>query len=197
MPRISEKQSAVSRFRPRAEMARTKRDLQRGLVTHVVEGDLRFTLALRRAAFNNSALTGPIAILAGKVALRPTEVTDQDIAAAKASGLSEDELFELVVCAAVGQASRQDEAALRALVQALPEREKTTVRLRILNTCYALGTKVLFAIVRLVSGSAMPDAARIVFYRSEFYGNAFRELTQEAVRGTSEWSVGERELMAA
>jgi alkylhydroperoxidase/carboxymuconolactone decarboxylase family protein YurZ len=36
----------------------------------------------------------------------------------RASGLTEDEVFELVVCAAVGQATRQYEAALAALQDA-------------------------------------------------------------------------------
>jgi alkylhydroperoxidase family enzyme len=43
------------------------------------------------------------------------KVTDEDIAAARASGLSEDEIFEFVVCAAIGQATRQYNAALAAL----------------------------------------------------------------------------------
>jgi alkylhydroperoxidase/carboxymuconolactone decarboxylase family protein YurZ len=42
-------------------------------------------------------------------------VTDQDIAAAIASGHSEDQVFEIVVCAAVGQANRQYESAFAAL----------------------------------------------------------------------------------
>jgi hypothetical protein len=45
-------------------------------------------------------------------------VTEADFAAAKASGLSEDQLFELVVCAAVGQSTRQYEAGLAALAEA-------------------------------------------------------------------------------
>ena len=42
-------------------------------------------------------------------------VTDEDIAAARASGLSEDQIFEIVVCAAIGQAKRQYDTALEAL----------------------------------------------------------------------------------
>jgi alkylhydroperoxidase/carboxymuconolactone decarboxylase family protein YurZ len=41
----------------------------------------------------------------------------------KESGLSEDEVFELVVCAAVGQAARQYESALAALAEAGADRE--------------------------------------------------------------------------
>jgi alkylhydroperoxidase family enzyme len=56
--------------------------------------------------------------LIDKVAKRAYQVTDDDIAAARSSGLSEDQIFELVVCAAVGQAARQYDAARAALVEA-------------------------------------------------------------------------------
>ena len=42
-------------------------------------------------------------------------MTDGDIAAAKALGLSQDEIFEIVVCAAIGEATRQYETAFAAL----------------------------------------------------------------------------------
>jgi hypothetical protein len=48
----------------------------------------------------------------------PAQVTDADFAAAKASGFSEDQLFELVICAAVGQSARLYEAGLAALAEA-------------------------------------------------------------------------------
>jgi alkylhydroperoxidase family enzyme len=56
--------------------------------------------------------------LIGKVADTPTQVTEEDFAAAKASGFSEDQLFELVICAAVGQSARLYEAGLAALAGA-------------------------------------------------------------------------------
>jgi AhpD family alkylhydroperoxidase len=71
------------------------------------------------------------------------------------------------------------------------------VRLDILNGGYRPGTKVLFAIIRLFSGHPVPDAARLVFYRPDFYGARAKEFTHEAMRGPSAWSVGDRELMAA
>ena len=61
----------------------------------------------------------PVSALIEKVALYPTRVTDDDIAAVLASGMSEDQAFELVVCAAVGQATRQYETALGALNEAM------------------------------------------------------------------------------
>ena len=45
-------------------------------------------------------------------------MTEEDVAAAKAAGLREDQIFELVVCAAIGQATRQYDTALAALTAA-------------------------------------------------------------------------------
>jgi uncharacterized peroxidase-related enzyme len=71
------------------------------------------------------------------------------------------------------------------------------MRLKILNSGYGFGTKVLFALIRTVSRHPVPDAAKLVYYRPEFYGAPMKEFTQEAMRGPSAWSVGDRELMAA
>lgn len=71
------------------------------------------------------------------------------------------------------------------------------MRPEILNTGYGLAAKALFAMVRLFSGRPLPDAARILFYRPDFYGNRMKELTHRAMRGASRWSVADRELMAA
>ncbi|MFB4296942.1 carboxymuconolactone decarboxylase family protein [Actinomadura sp. NTSP31] len=71
------------------------------------------------------------------------------------------------------------------------------MRLEILNDGYSRRTKLLFAVVRLFSGHPLPDAAKLVFYRPDFYGARAKEFTHEAMRGPSAWSVGDRELMAA
>jgi uncharacterized peroxidase-related enzyme len=71
------------------------------------------------------------------------------------------------------------------------------MRLDILNRGYGRGTKLLFAVIRLFSGHPVPDAAKLVFYRPDFYGARAKEFTHEAMRGPSAWSVGDRELMAA
>ncbi len=96
-----------------------KRAAQKALVTRVLEGDGRASRAQRRGAFENAGLAEPLRTLIVKVALQPTRISDEDVAAVKASGLSEDQVFELVVCAAVGQATRQYEAALGALAAAM------------------------------------------------------------------------------
>jgi alkylhydroperoxidase family enzyme len=93
----------------------TKRTAQQAVVARVLEGQGYASPADRRAAFDSAGLAEPLRSLIEKVALRPARVSDDDVAAVVASGLSEDQVFELVVCAAVGQATRQYEAALRSL----------------------------------------------------------------------------------
>ncbi len=71
------------------------------------------------------------------------------------------------------------------------------MRLNILNNGYTFVTKVLFAFIHLVSRRRVPDAARLVMYRPDFYGEPMGAFTQLVMRGPSAWSVGDRELMAA
>lgn len=71
------------------------------------------------------------------------------------------------------------------------------MRLEILNSGYRPGTKLLFTLIRLFSRQPVPDAAKLVFYRPDFYGSRAKEFTHEAMRGPSAWSVADRELMAA
>ena len=85
------------------------------LTSRTLEGDGKASPSERRAAFNNSGLAEPLSALVDKVATQAHSVTDEDITGARKSGLSEDQLFEIVVCAAIGQAARQYEAARAAL----------------------------------------------------------------------------------
>jgi hypothetical protein len=91
------------------------REARNALVTRILEGDGAAPAPLRRAAFDDAGLSEPLRTLVDKVAKRPHAIADDDVAAARASGLSEDQIFEIVVCAAVGQATRQCDAALAAL----------------------------------------------------------------------------------
>lgn len=99
--------------------------LHRELVARVLEGNGKATAELRRAAFENADLNEPIRTLIEKVADHAYRVTDADVAATRAAGLSEDEIFEIVICAAVGQASRQYTSALAALARATEETPET------------------------------------------------------------------------
>src|SRR5262249_2814719 len=94
---------------------------RRALLARILEGDGRAPLAQRRAAFDNAGLSEPLSTLIDKVAKHAYKVTDEDIAAASKSGLTEDQIFEIVVCAAVGQATRQYETAVAALEAATEE----------------------------------------------------------------------------
>ena len=91
---------------------------RQALVARLLEGDGQAASGLRRAAFEGSGHPGPLAALVGKVARCAHEITDGDVAAARATGLTEDQAFEIVVCAAVGEATRQHDAALAALREA-------------------------------------------------------------------------------
>lgn len=91
------------------------RQARKAVVARILDGDGRASHAQRRAAFNNTGLAEPLSTLIDKVARNAYTVTDEDIAAVVATGLSEDQIFEIVVCAAIGQATRQYDAALEAL----------------------------------------------------------------------------------
>jgi alkylhydroperoxidase/carboxymuconolactone decarboxylase family protein YurZ len=98
----------------------------KALITRILEGPGMASHALRRAAFDNAGLAEPLRTLIDKVAKHAYQVTDHDVAAARALGLSEDEIFEIVVCAAIGQATRQYDRARAALVEALFDRRRGT-----------------------------------------------------------------------
>jgi hypothetical protein len=94
---------------------------RKALVARILEGEGRASRAQRRAAFDGAELTGPVGVLVEKVRKCAHEVTDEDVAAPRASNLGEDQVFEIVVCAAVGEATRQLESALAALSAARTE----------------------------------------------------------------------------
>lgn len=89
-----------------------------GLVNRILKGNGDSPQEQRQAAFNNAELPKPLGVLIEKVAHQAYKVTDGDVAAAKQAGFTEDQLFELMICAAVGQASRQYESGLTALAEA-------------------------------------------------------------------------------
>jgi hypothetical protein len=96
----------------------SKRAAFRALEDRILNGEGRASPEQRARAFGNDGLAPPLDELLGKVATRPAQVTDADFAAAKAAGCTEDEIFELVVCAAVGQSARLYDAGLAALARA-------------------------------------------------------------------------------
>jgi hypothetical protein len=95
-----------------------KRAMYQDLVDRVLNGDGKADAEQRARAFANDGLPPPLSVLVDKVAMRPVRVDEADFATAKEAGYSEDQLFELVICAAVGQSSRFYEAGLAALAEA-------------------------------------------------------------------------------
>ena len=91
------------------------RQARKALASRILEGDGKASPSERRSAFNNSGLAEPLGALVDKVAMRAYTLTNEDIAAARESGHSEDQVYEIVVCAAVGEATRQYDTALAAL----------------------------------------------------------------------------------
>lgn len=100
-----------------------KHAAHRALVDRVLKGEGKAPAEQRARAFGNAVVPPPLEALIGKVATQPTRVTAADFAAAKEAGYSEDQLFELVVCAAVGESARMYEAGLAALAEASGQRE--------------------------------------------------------------------------
>lgn len=92
------------------------------LIERVTRGPGAATAQSRQAAFDNAGVDPRPARLLDKVVRTPWKVIDGDVAAVKAAGLSEDEIFELAVCAALGQASRQRRTAMAALEAAKGDR---------------------------------------------------------------------------
>jgi len=71
------------------------------------------------------------------------------------------------------------------------------MRLAILDSGHSLGTKALFAFIRAVSRQPVPEVVKLVKYRPDFFGTPMQRVVQQAMRGPSTWSIGDRELMAA
>lgn len=61
----------------------------------------------------------------------------------------------------------------------------------------SLRTRALIRLISMVSGQRLPDAARVAFYHKDFAGGALGAWTHQAMRGASDWTIAEREFMAA
>ena len=88
------------------------------LSTAVMSGPGRTDSALRRAAADGGDVPAHLANYVEKVRHAAYRVTDEDVRALVAAGLSEDVIFEVTISAAFGAALRRLDAGLAALRQA-------------------------------------------------------------------------------
>jgi alkylhydroperoxidase family enzyme len=100
-----------------------RRDMHQALVDRVTSGNGQTSQRQRALAFRNADLPHDLLGLIDKVATRSWKVTDGDVAAVQRAGFSDSQIFELVVCGAVGEANRQYQSGLAALDAALIDQE--------------------------------------------------------------------------
>ena len=100
-----------------------KRSIHQLLVNRIRQGPGRAPAEQRVRAFDNAEHPEPLRPLLDKVATKSAQITDADFATATEAGFTDDQLFELVICAAVGQSTRQYEAGLAALADVIARTE--------------------------------------------------------------------------
>jgi hypothetical protein len=57
--------------------------------------------------------------------------------------------------------------------------------------------RLLLPLISWKIGSRVPDVVRTLIYRPKFFGKAFNHWIEPVMRGSSGWSVWERELFAS
>jgi hypothetical protein len=62
---------------------------------------------------------------------------------------------------------------------------------------HTLPQKALLKLIGVVQRRTVPDVVRTLWYRKGFFGRWQSALTQQVMRGPSDWTVGQRELFAA
>ncbi|HVV85339.1 MAG TPA: hypothetical protein VHE35_19890 [Kofleriaceae bacterium] len=70
------------------------------------------------------------------------------------------------------------------------------MRLRLLHEGFRPLQKAQLAIIRRLVGQ-LPGPIAVMSHRRKIFGKPFAACLQEAMRGKSEWSVGEREIFSA
>lgn len=71
------------------------------------------------------------------------------------------------------------------------------MRLRNVERGDRLPVRLLYGVIRAVSGFRAPDVVRTLKYRQDLFGRHHSAHTQVVMRGQSAWSIAERELFAA
>jgi uncharacterized peroxidase-related enzyme len=71
------------------------------------------------------------------------------------------------------------------------------MRLAILERGHRRKQRLALRVLRLVGGTEPDPVAKLSLYRPEFFGRAWLHFAEPLMRGPSDWSEGERELLAA
>ena len=71
------------------------------------------------------------------------------------------------------------------------------MRLRCLENGHRFPRNLMLFGMKLAMRTSPPDVLRVLFYRPEFFGKTFAEITHKVLRGSEHWSEGECELFAA
>jgi len=70
------------------------------------------------------------------------------------------------------------------------------VRLAVVDHGHRPDEAAVLDVIRERSGNEPLGVVKTLLYRPELFGRPFSEALDEVMRGTSEWSAGERELFA-
>lgn len=109
-------------------MSETTTGFRLAVVDRALRGPGISSVDARRAAFENRGVDSRVHELVDTVARNAWKVTDEQVAGTLAAGVSQDVVFELAVCAALGQATRQLSVALAALDEATVEHAQATTQ---------------------------------------------------------------------
>jgi hypothetical protein len=71
------------------------------------------------------------------------------------------------------------------------------MRLSVVDTGHAPAEAAVLQMMRERNGSEPLGVIKTLMYRPELFGRPFSDMLEQAMRGPSEWSPGERELFAA
>jgi hypothetical protein len=71
------------------------------------------------------------------------------------------------------------------------------VRLSVVESGHAPAEAALLDTIREIRGHEPGGVVKTLLYRPELFGRPFSDALDDAMRGPSEWSPGERELFAA
>ena len=71
------------------------------------------------------------------------------------------------------------------------------MRLSVVDSGHAPAEAAVLEMIRERNGYEPFGVVKTLMYRPELFGRPFSETLEQAMRGPSEWSAGERELFAA